>query len=57
MILVLTPLTMIKAGMTARVEKTDSCSADYPLTPTPQTTIIQTTLQTTLWTTPTDYPN
>ena len=42
-----------------KVEKTDPCSTDYPLTPTPQTTlqtIPQTTLLSTLRTTPMDYP-
>ena len=38
-----------------RVEKTDPRSADYPLTPTPRTTL-RTTPRTTLRTTPTDYP-
>ena len=41
-----------------RVEKTDPRSADYPLTPTPQTTLLTTprTNQSTLRTTPTNYP-
>ena len=38
-----------------RVEKTDPRSADYPLTPTPRTTLWATP-RTTLRTTPTDYP-
>ena len=38
-----------------RVEKTAPRSEDYPLTPTPRTTL-RTTPRTTLRTTPTDYP-
>ena len=43
------------SAQSGRVEKTDPRSADYPLTPTPRTTLWATP-RTTLRTTPTDYP-